>query len=58
MEQIYYSEASDKGGYDVVKRQANGDLVPIEHYISEEAAIERARQLNKEHEEELKDLEG
>ena len=58
MEQIYYSEASENGGYDVVKRQANGDLLPIEHYRDERTAIKIAHLLNEEHEKELRDLEG
>lgn len=49
MEQIYYSEASEKGGYDIVRRNNQGFLVPIkgEHYQTEQEAIERARKLNK-----------
>lgn len=58
MEQIYFSEASANGGYDVVRRNGEGYLEPIEHYLTEQEAIIRARELNEIIEEENRDFAG
>ena len=49
MNQKFYSEPSRllDGGYDVVrKNDVTGELEPLEHYQSEDAAKKRAAELN------------